>query len=84
MPFPKHAAPARWFYLVGLGDLTDDLAGGRVDGGEGFPADGVVPFVVDEELKSKRFTRAFTQTRSGKRKVAASQQTAVMLKYLHS
>lgn len=41
-------------YLVGLGDLTDDLAGGRVDGGEGFPVDGVLPFIVDEELDKRR------------------------------
>lgn len=42
------------FYLVSLGDLTDDLAGGGVDGGEGFPVDGVVPFIIDEELKKKK------------------------------
>lgn len=41
-------------YLVGLGDLTDDLAGGRIDGGEGFPVDGVMPFIVDEELDKRR------------------------------
>lgn len=56
------AAPYSWFYLVGLGDLTDDLTGGRVDGGEGFPTDGVVPFIIDEELRSKRFTRYYTNS----------------------
>lgn len=66
------AEPYGWFYLVGLGDLTDDLPGGRVDGGEGFPTGGVVPFIIDEELKTKRFTLVITQT--DKKKVSG--QTA--------
>lgn len=56
MLFLKYAVPYSWCYLVGLGDLTDDLTGGRVDGGEGVPTDGMVPFIIDEELKTKRFT----------------------------
>lgn len=44
----------RRIYLVGLGDLSDDLPGGRVDGGEPLPADGVVPFIIDEELEEKK------------------------------
>lgn len=58
------AEPYSWFYLVGLGDLTDDLPGGRVDGGEGFPTGGVVPFIIDEELKTTRFTLFITQTQT--------------------
>lgn len=41
-------------YLIGLGDLTDDLPGGRVDGGERFPVDGFMPFIIDEELNKGR------------------------------
>lgn len=37
-------------HLVGLGHLADDLSSGGVDGREGLPADGVLPFVVDEQL----------------------------------
>lgn len=44
-------------YLIRLGDLTDDLPGGRVDGGERFPVDGVVPFIIDEELNKGRIRR---------------------------
>lgn len=41
-------------HLVGLGHLADDLPGGGVDGREGFPADGVLPFVVDEQLQQEK------------------------------
>lgn len=43
-------------HLVGLGHLADDLPSRGVDGGEGFPADGVLPFVVNEQLPGNRKT----------------------------
>lgn len=55
-------------YLVGLGDLADDLAGGRVDGGEGFAADGLVPLVIDEELQTEGSAGVVTPPRTGPRR----------------
>lgn len=61
------AVPCRRVYLVGLGDLSDDLPGGRVDGGEHFPTDGVLPFVVDEELEKNNKQKQLVGTQPGKR-----------------
>lgn len=38
-------------YLVRLSNLTDDLPSRWVDSGEGFPTGGILPLVVDKELK---------------------------------
>lgn len=41
-------------YLVTLRNLADDLPRGWVDGGEGFLADRILPFIVDENLQFRR------------------------------
>lgn len=49
-------------HLVGLGHLADDLPGGGVDGREGFPADGVLPFIVDEQLQQDKGKSFFSSS----------------------
>ena len=38
-------------HLAPFCDLADDLSRGRVDGGESFLADGVMPLIVNEDLQ---------------------------------
>lgn len=45
-------------YLISLSHLADDFSRGWVDGGEGFLADCIVPFVIDENLQGKKPSRA--------------------------
>lgn len=48
-------------HLVGLGHLTDDLPSGGVNGWERLPADGVLPFVVDEQLSEAKTKTLFSR-----------------------
>ncbi len=47
---PHHLELSTTAYLVRLLDVGYLLPVGWVDGGEGFPAAGVHPFIVDEDL----------------------------------
>lgn len=38
-------------YLISLSDLTDDITGCWVDGGESFSTRCITPLIVDEQLK---------------------------------
>lgn len=55
-------------HLVSLGHLADDLPSGGVNGREGLPTNGVLPFVVDEQLpevtEKSFFSRAAARCRS--------------------
>lgn len=51
MNWDFHVPPQRSAYFVSFGHLADNLPCGRVDGREGFLADCIVPFIVDENLQ---------------------------------
>lgn len=50
-------------YLIALGNLADNLSCRRVDGGEGFLADCVVPFIVYEDLQWEQRSSIKPQTK---------------------
>lgn len=53
-------------HLVGLGHLADDLPSGGINGRESPSADGVLPFIVDEQLseaKEKKLSAADRQSK---------------------
>lgn len=49
-------------HLVGLGHLADDLSSGGVNGREGLPTDGVLKFIVDEQLPEKQRKKLFNSS----------------------
>ena len=70
-------------HLVAFLDLTDDLAGGRVDGRKRLTTNGVHPFIVDENLQEtiKPMLRTCTLIQALVR-ASAKQQTLISQYYI--